>query len=176
MTSRRALVGSVALCAVAFLGVAGCGDSESAESPTTSAAAQPWDPCSLSDEALQRASLDPATEGPGLTADPPGWKTCGWKTTDQIGVMMSASATATVEQFRNDPRNFQFHDVTVAGREAFTYLSDVSGDDFCFLVVPFQSGGMLNMQVSRSVFTKDPASMCEWAVRIGDAVAGEIPR
>ncbi|MFD4369279.1 DUF3558 domain-containing protein [Rhodococcus sp. NPDC058521] len=177
MTGKRVWVGAAALCAVVTLGVAGCGDGESDETPTTPEAAQPWDPCSLSDEALQAATLDPATEGPGFAAEPPGWKTCGWKTIDQIGIKMSATATVPVEQFRNDPRNFDFRDVTVGDRPAFTYVTEIGKpDDFCHLVVPFESGGVLNMQVSHSVFTKDPTPMCEWAVQVGTAVADELPR
>ncbi|NLE80544.1 MAG: DUF3558 family protein [Rhodococcus sp.] len=161
------------LVGVAF-GAAGCGDGENSDTPTTPAEAQPWDPCTLSDEVLLAATLDPATEGPGLSAEPPGWKHCSWDNHD-IGAIIGASATAPAEQFRNDPRNFQFQDVVVGGREGFTYLSEIGGEDFCNLVVPFESGGLMNMQVDRSPFTKDETPMCEWAVRVGDGLVAGLP-
>lgn len=176
MTAKRAAVGAAALLAMVGIAATGCGGDKSADMPTTAAVAQPWDPCTLSDEALRRAGLDPATEGPGLSADPPGSKSCGWEAED-FDVIMTASTTLPVEDIRNGIGNIDFQDVEVPDRSAFTYReeSDEPGT-FCWLVVPFQDGGLVVTQVARSPLTKDTTPMCEWAVRVGEALVAEIPR
>lgn len=173
MTAKRVAAGAAAVLAI---GATGCGGGEDSNTPTTPAVAQPWDPCTLSDEALRRAGLDPVTEGPG-PVEAPGEENCGWKTTGDNSVIMTASSTLTVDDIRNGPGNADFQNVTVAGRSAFTYRDDgYKPGTVCWLVVPFQSEGLVLMQVARSVFTKVTTPMCEQAVRVGDALAGEIPR
>ncbi|NLU85186.1 DUF3558 family protein, partial [Rhodococcus sp. HNM0569] len=133
--------------------------------------------CTISDEALVQAGLDPATEGPGSMAGGlPGWNSCAWDSED-VGVIMGASTTTGPDHFRSFPGNIDFQDVTVAGREGFTYRKehDETGT-FCSLVVPVESGGVIDMQVDRSPFTKDTTSMCEWVVRIGNVLVAEAPR
>lgn len=176
MTAKRGAAGTAAVLAMVGIAATGCSSGESSDTPETPAVAQPWDPCTLSDEALRNATLDPATEGPGLSADPRGRKSCGWEGKD-FDVIMSASTTLPVDDIRNGPGNIDFQDVTVAGRSAFTFREerDEPGT-FCWLVVPFESEGLVLTQVARSVFTKDTTPMCEWAVRVGDALVGEIPR
>ncbi|MFD4369252.1 DUF3558 domain-containing protein [Rhodococcus sp. NPDC058521] len=174
MRIRRGAVGAAVLLVVMGIAATGCSGSEDGGvEPTT--AAEPWDPCSLSDAALQQAGLDPATEGPGVTTSFPGWKDCAWDG-DAYGVTVSASATETVDHFRNFPGTIDFQEVRVAGRQAFTHREerDEPGT-FCWLVVPFQDGGVMSMQVDRSPFTKDTTPMCEWAVRVGEALVPDMP-
>ncbi|WP_240945618.1 hypothetical protein [Rhodococcus sp. HNM0569] len=93
-------------------------------------------------------------------------------------MIISTSATAAVDQFREAPGNIDFQDVIVADRQGFTFREerDENGT-FCWLIVPFANGGALNMQVDRSAFTKDRTTpMCEWAVRIGNVLVAEAPR
>ncbi|NLU84728.1 DUF3558 family protein, partial [Rhodococcus sp. HNM0569] len=134
--------------------------------------------CTISDEALVQAGLDPATEGPGsLAGGQPGWKSCEWES-DRIGVIVSSSATTGPDHFRNFPGNFDFQDVTVAGRQGFTYRQeqDTSGT-FCWITIPFENGGVLDMQVDRSAFTKDYSMpMCDWALQVGNVLFAEAPR
>ncbi|NLU84989.1 DUF3558 domain-containing protein [Rhodococcus sp. HNM0569] len=176
MTTTRAAAGAIALVAIA-LGATGCSGDDPSDETTTSAAAEPWDPCTISDEALVQAGLDPASEGPGLSAEAPGWKTCRWESND-ISVILGASTTTGVDQFRDNPENIDFQDVTVAGRQGFTYrdAQDDAGE-FCWLTAPSQGVGILNMQVTRSPFTKDDTTpMCEWAVKVGGALIAGSPR
>lgn len=178
MTTIRAAAGAAALLTAVAFGATGCSSDESSDTPTTAAAAEAWDPCTLSDETLREAGLDPTTQGKGsLGPGQPGWNSCEWKSADKTSVVMGASATATVEQFRNGPGNIDIQEVTVAGRPAITHRED--GDEegtFCWLVVPFQGGGVMAMQVARSVFTKGTTPMCEWAVSVGDVLVAEMPR
>ncbi|NLE78403.1 MAG: DUF3558 domain-containing protein [Rhodococcus sp.] len=177
MTRIRLAAGVVTLMVGVAFGVTACGDNENSDTPTTTAEAQPWDPCTLSDEALRAATLDPVPSGTGAEGPgQPGWKGCEWKGED-FAVIVNSSATATVDQFRNGYGNTDFRDVMVAGREGFTYRDDRDEPGtFCWLVVPFESGGVMNMQVDRSPFTKDETSTCEWAMQVGDALVAEMPR
>ncbi|TXG92401.1 DUF3558 domain-containing protein [Rhodococcus rhodnii] len=171
---RRSVV-AAALVTIGLVGTA-CGDSTS-ETADPTAAPGPWDPCTISDEALIRASLDPASEGPGsLAQGQPGWKSCEWEGPD-VAVIVSASSTTGPDHFRNFPGNTDFQDVTVAGREGFTYRqeADESGT-FCWLTVPMDNGGVVDMQFDRSPFSKDTTPMCDWAVRVGEVLVAEVPR
>lgn len=177
MIGMRAAVGVAAVLAVAGMAVSGCSDDDASGAAAATVAAEPWNCETLSGAALRQATLDPATLGPGsFGPGQPGWKTCEWDGKD-FGVIVSASATTTSDHFRNHPMFTGAQDVTVAGRPAFTVLHD--GDkraQYCDLVVPFESGGVMSMQVSRSPFTKDRTPMCEWAVRIGEVLVPEMPR
>ncbi|MFD4366182.1 DUF3558 family protein [Rhodococcus sp. NPDC058521] len=176
MRTNRGTAIAGAMLAMVGMAATGCSGGEDSDTPETRAVAQPWDPCTLSDGALRNATIDPATEGPG-PVEAPGEENCGWKTTDDISVIMTASTILPVDDIRNGPGNTDFQDVTVAGRSAFTFRDDgYAPDSVCWLVVPFQNEGLVLTQVARSVFTKDTTPMCEWAVRVGDALAGEIPR
>lgn len=177
MRAMQVTAGVATLLTVVGIAASGCSTEDDGDTgSTTSTVAQPWDPCSLSDAALRKATLDPETQGPGLSAEGPGEESCGWKSTDNIGVIITAIATAKPDQFRNGTGNIDFREVTVDGRQAFTYREE--GDEqgvFCHLVVPFRNGGLALMQVDRSVFTKETTPMCEWAVQIGDALVAEMP-
>ncbi|NLE80656.1 MAG: DUF3558 family protein [Rhodococcus sp.] len=173
MTSRGVAAGAAALLAVVALGATGCGNDDTSETTTFE---KPWDPCTLSEETLRKATIDPATQGPALAAETPWEENCGWKTYDDIGVSMNALSTATVDQFRDRPDNIDFRKVTVGDRSAVTFRSE--GDEersYCWLLLPFESEGLVLMQVSRSPFSKEATPMCEVAVRIGDVVVAEIP-
>ncbi|NLE79820.1 MAG: DUF3558 family protein [Rhodococcus sp.] len=173
MTSRRVTAGAAALLAAITFGATGCSNDDTSETTTLE---KPWDPCTLSDETLQKATIDPATQGPALAAETSWEENCGWKTHDGTGVSMNALSTATVEQFRERPSNIDFRTVTVGDRSAVTFRTE--GDErgtFCYLVVPFQGEGLVLMQVARSAFTKEATPMCEVAVQIGDALVAEIP-
>lgn len=175
MKAKRGAAGAAAVLALVGMTAAGCGSSEDSDTPSTPEVAQPWDPCTLSDEALRNAGLDRATEGPGLSADPPGNKSCGWKAED-FSVIMTSSTTLKVSDIRNGPGNTDFQDITVAGRSAFTYRDDgYTPDTFCWLAVPFQDEGLVLTQVARSALTKDTTPMCDLAVRVGNALVAEIP-
>ncbi|NLU82097.1 DUF3558 domain-containing protein [Rhodococcus sp. HNM0569] len=176
MTTIRVAACAAALLAVA-LGATGCSESGETDTPTTSTVAQPWDPCTISDEALRRATLDPATEGPGLTADPPDQKSCGWENND-IDVIVTSFASATPDQFHESLDNIDFQNVIVGGRQSVTFrqASDEPGR-FCHLAIPFQDGGLALMQVARSAFAIDRnRSMCDWAVQVGEGLVAELPR
>ncbi|EOM78258.1 DUF3558 domain-containing protein [Rhodococcus rhodnii] len=174
MTSRTSVLSAAVLAALA-LSVAGCGTGETSGAPTTSAVPDAWDPCTLSDEALVRATLDPATEGPGLNSRKAGESSCGWEN-DDIGLIITASSTGSTERFHNSPDNVDFRDLEVAGRHVvvFRQASDEPGT-FCHMAVPFDSGGLALMQVGRSALTKDTTPMCDWALKVGDALVAEMP-
>lgn len=171
---RRSVV-AAALVTIGLVGTA-CGDSTS-ETADPTAAPGPWDPCTISDEALIRASLDPASEGPGsLAQGQPGWESCRW-TGEDVNAILNASATTGEDHFRNFPGNIDFHELTVAGRPGFTYRqTGLNPDNFCWLTVPLEGGGSLNLQVTRSPFSHGTTPMCNWAVRVGEALVSAAPR
>lgn len=173
MKSKQVTAGAAALLVAFMLGATGCGNDDTSATETFE---KPWDPCTLSEETLRKATIDPETQGPGLAAETPWEESCGWKTYDSISVTMTALSTATVDQYRSRPDNIDFRNVTVGDRSAVTFRAD--GDEngiFCYLLLPFHGEGLVQMQVARSTFTKDTAPMCEWAVRIGDTVVAEMP-
>lgn len=159
--------------------VAGCshGD-DTASSGATTTAKPPWDACSLSPQLLQQAGVDPASKQEGLGKpgnNLPNSTTCDW-TGKEYAITLTASSTMTAQQVRTREGNHDFADVTVAGRPAFTLHTGVADlKEQCFLVIPFQSGGLAVIQLSPSGATlQTPA--CESAVRVGNVLASAMPR
>ena len=167
--------GGVRTAALLALGVVltGCSHDDNAVGSTT--AKPPWDACSLSDAALQKAGVDPASKETGLLGtEIPNSTTCRWRGKD-YNVTLTASSTLTLEQAKQDGSGFT--DVTVSGRPATTFHTG-SGDPNkdCFLVIPFQSGGLALLQASQSSLSLDRTPACESATRVGDALASAMPR
>ncbi|QXQ15480.1 DUF3558 domain-containing protein [Skermania piniformis] len=160
---------------VGLLVLAGCGDRVSGVAITAPPPA-PWDPCSLTDDILSGAMLNPMTENSTPIIDRHGEKSCGWTGLD-VGVIMSTLPTARMAQLRGGD-NIDFREVTVAGRSGVTYRDE--GDRrgvFCHLAVPFASGGIMLMQVARSPFGQDQTTpMCVWAVRVAEVLVAGMPR
>ncbi|CAM2777978.1 DUF3558 family protein [Skermania piniformis] len=167
------VVALVLLTAMVLVG--GCGRSVDGTA-VRSARAAPWDPCSLSDDVIRRAGLDPATRDSASLVNGAGELSCEWHN-DDLFMTLTAIAGATIEQVHSGQGNHDFHDAIVGNRTVTTYRDE--GDrtgSFCFLVVPLEPAGIALMQVSRTAFTEDTTPMCVWAYRVGDVVVAAMPR
>ncbi|AYJ50500.1 DUF3558 domain-containing protein [Rhodococcus sp. P1Y] len=112
------------LAAVAAV-LAGCGSGVEG-SPI---AAEHWDPCSITPEAIGATGLDPAyrDEGWGRGVDVPDWARCeymppGGKAAYALSV--KSSVEHTIAEARTKPVNRDGHDFVVGGRDAYMYKTE----------------------------------------------------
>ena len=119
--------------------VVGCGSQTVEGTPT--AATQPgqpsFDPCTLPDQALVAAGVDPATEDPdffGVRMQ--GWNLCKWS--DGWYFLGVAATTIPIEAVRENPRNTAITPVSVGTRDAFSYR-EATPDNYEYCDVAFQS-------------------------------------
>ena len=105
----------------------------------------------------------------------PNSTTCNWNGKDYL-VSLSASSTMSVEQAKQDGHGFT--DVTVAGRPATTFhtgADDPTGKH-CFMVIPFQTGGLAMLQVRQNALSHDKTPACQSVLGVGNTLASEMPR
>lgn len=105
--------------------LAGCGGGVEG-SPV---AAERWDPCSITPEAIAATGLDPAyrVEGWGRGVDVPDWGRCVFKPVRDTPYFLSvqSSFVHSVEESRGDSSNLDGKDVTVGDYDAFQYRTEV---------------------------------------------------
>jgi len=156
--------------------VVGCGSQTVEGSPT--AATQPgqplFDPCTLPDEALVAAGVDPATEDPdffGVRMQ--GWNLCKWSaSTYFLGV---AATNIPIESVRKNPRNTAITPVTIGTRDAFSYREATpDNDEYCD--VAFQStDGAVIVRASMKRSADAQADPCAIAISSAQALDPFIP-
>ena len=112
------------LVAVATM-LAGCGGGVKG-SPV---AAERWDPCSITPEAIEAAGLDPAyREGWGEGIEVPDWALCSFKpreTDTPYFLSVKSSFVHTIEEARTDSSHLDGFNLTVGGRDAYQYRTEV---------------------------------------------------
>ncbi|HEY5857464.1 MAG TPA: DUF3558 domain-containing protein [Aldersonia sp.] len=112
----------IALAVCIVCAVVGCGSQTVEGNPTAATqSGQPsFDPCTLPDQALVAAGVDPATQDAGVFGvQMQGWEVCGW--TGDWFFLDVFSTTRGIEDVRGNPRNTDFAPVAVGSRDAFTY-------------------------------------------------------
>ncbi|WP_176444177.1 DUF3558 domain-containing protein [Rhodococcoides kyotonense] len=111
--------------------VVGCNqpaDGTANREPST--AAKQFDPCSIPDDAIAAAGLDPATRsagaGNGLTT--PGWQICSWDGPSGDAwyyYSISFSMNHDLEEIRLQPGNVDHSEIEFAGRVGLQYRMDL---------------------------------------------------
>lgn len=167
-----------AICAVAgILALTGCGMTtvEGQAETTKAQAGEPtFDPCSIPEDALRAAGVDPATQSRDIVGvKQPGWSLCRWRGPDYFVTIFAAGRP--LDDILANPR---FHDVTpvdVDGREAFTVReSNDTRNEYCDVAFP---SGPDAIMIKSTYFKGLPASdsPCPLAVRNAEALAPSIP-
>ncbi len=93
-------------------------------------AAERWDPCSITSEALQATGLDPEYRmvGWGRGVEVPEWDRCVFHAVGGVdypyGLNVMSSAEHTIAESRANPSHFDGHDLEVGGRDAYMYRTD----------------------------------------------------
>ncbi|WP_084531736.1 DUF3558 domain-containing protein [Nocardia miyunensis] len=169
----RALAVVAGVCAV--LAVAGC-KSESG-SATTSAAklteAQLWDPCTLSDSALQATGVDPSTKDTNpFGGHQTGWKGCDWRNdTYYLNVFTTVH---TMDEVRTNNLLKNVHDVDVAGRNAVSETQGSSNDN-CGVDFP-TSKGVVQVVIRQQYGSPSAGDLCAIALRSANSLNSSIPK
>ncbi|MGA9871192.1 MAG: DUF3558 domain-containing protein, partial [Rhodococcus sp. (in: high G+C Gram-positive bacteria)] len=89
------------------------------------------DPCSIPDEVIAAAGLDPVSKS-SMAADgyiTPGWTICGWNGpagNPWYSYTVYFSSVYTLQDVRENPRNTGFSEIEVGGRPAESYNSGVT--------------------------------------------------
>ncbi|HEY5857467.1 MAG TPA: DUF3558 family protein [Aldersonia sp.] len=119
--------------------VVGCGSQTVEGSPTAATqSGQPsFDPCTLPDEALVAAGVDPESEDPDFFGVRKlGWNLCKWSA--GWYVLGVAATKVPIEAVRENPRNTAITPVSVGARDAFTYR-EATPDSHEYCDVAYQS-------------------------------------
>ncbi|QKT09478.1 DUF3558 domain-containing protein [Rhodococcus sp. W8901] len=168
----------MAVAAVGVLSLVGCGSTsvEGQADPATPGAAEPsFDPCSIPDEALRAAGMDPTTESRDiLGVKQPGWSLCNWSGSNRLITIFASGRT--LDEVRSNERFTDFTPVDVGGREAFT-VREVSDkrNEYCDVV--FTSGSDTVM-IKSGYYTNQtpPEGPCPLAIRNAGLFEPSIPR
>ncbi len=168
----------VIAAAVAVLALAGCGSTSvegQAETTKPQAGEPTFDPCSIPDDALRAAGVDPASESRDiLGVKQPGWNLCDW---GGDGTAITVFVTARgLDEVRTSDRFTNFTPIELGGREAFTFreVTDTR-NEYCDVV--FTSGTDTVMIKSGYFAGKTPAEgPCPRAVQNAQLLAPSIPQ
>lgn len=162
------------LIAIAGLLASGCTSHSSNHNTTTSPTyAQPFDVCSLPENVLRQAGLDPATKHPESPANHS--IACQWHS-DDVGVVINANTSLTVQDLRNEPGNTDFSDVTIAGRsgQQFNDTPDPITKT-CSLAFPISSGGVVVFLGDKPSLTHSSRPACELVQSVAAVVLPALP-
>ncbi|KZF06618.1 hypothetical protein A2J03_24280 [Rhodococcus sp. EPR-157] len=163
------------LVAVATM-LAGCGGGVEG-SPV---AAERWDPCSITPEAIEAAGLDPAyrNEGWGEGVVVEDWAKCSYKppgTEVPYFLSVESSVAYTIDEARENSANIDGRDITVAGRNAYQYRTAVGKTGkSCDIAVDLPPG-----VVVFSVLDMDeqPESrLCQLVIQHTSGLGASLPR
>lgn len=112
----------------------------------TAGHAEAFDPCTIPDDAIAAAGLDPATKS-NITDDgyiTPGWDICSWEassTEDWYYLSASFSRNFNMDDVRNNPHNSNFAPASIVGREAVYYHNSVVAEtDICDIAFQTKQG------------------------------------
>ncbi len=167
--------------------VAGCGGATEgvpvADSPasTTSAApsaAEPWDPCSIPNTAIETAGLDVESKSTNLFGDAPlsnDWKTCIWTDPDPgswyfLGVFSSAHNLGYVEA------NDQFEDFTAADEDGFVQFRRTAKYDEVSCGIAYEvSGGIVYFVLDGRAGREPLGDPCSEIGRVTKSLQASLP-
>ncbi|WP_433608924.1 DUF3558 domain-containing protein [Prescottella agglutinans] len=170
--------GVAVVAAVGVLGAAGCGSTSvegQAETTKPEAGEPAFDPCSIPDDAVRAAGMDPSTESRDiLGVKQPGWNLCHWRGSNQLITIFATGRT--LDEVRASGRFTDFTPVDVDDRNAFTFR-EVSDTDNQYCDVVFTAGSDTVM-IKSGYFTNQtpPEGPCPLAIRNAQLLAPSIPR
>ncbi|MDV8021310.1 DUF3558 domain-containing protein [Rhodococcus sp. IEGM 1330] len=144
-TPAVAVVLMVTGCSSTTDGDALAGGTSSAVASTTTSAPTPWDPCTIPDEAIERAGLNVDTKESGIFGrDQNGFKICGWEDRPPNNkYYVSLIVGLETLDFINDPNNFdRLSPVRVGTRDATQY-QQLASDASLNCGVAFTAGPQL---------------------------------
>jgi len=160
-----------------MLGLAGCGSTSvegQAETPAPAQGEPAFDPCTIPDDALRAAGMDPTTESRDiLGVKQPGWSLCHWRGSNQL---MTVFATGRpLDEVRANERFTDFTPVDLDGRNAFTFreVSDTL-NQYCDVVF---SSGSDTVMIKSGYYTNQtpPEGPCPLSIRNAQVLAPSIP-
>ncbi|QNG19313.1 DUF3558 domain-containing protein [Rhodococcus triatomae] len=134
-----------------------------------------FDPCSIPDDALAAAGLDPATEDAGFFGvQRTGWEVCGW--TGSWFFIDVLSTSHTFDDVKNNPANTDLAPVDLPGREAVSFRH-VSDDDaeVCDVAFP-SSSGTITVRSYKKGSEAAEESLCELALDYAHTFDEHLPR
>lgn len=119
-------VASILLAAVALVAtVVGCGRDAgpASASPTPSGSnADPWDPCTIPDDAVRAAGLRTETKSNDPPTDlPPGWKICYWESSKGWYRLTIFSTSRLYEEVKSDRDNREGRDVKIGDKTGYQF-------------------------------------------------------
>ncbi|CCQ14287.1 putative uncharacterized protein [Rhodococcus sp. AW25M09] len=174
----------------AFLVIAGCTSSTegeasadtavSAETSTTAAApTTPWDPCTIPDEAIERAGLNVSTKESGIFGrDQYGFKICGWEDRPPNNMYyVSLIVGLQTLDFIDDPSYFDRLSPVRVGTRNATQYQQLASDASLNCGVAFTAGP----QLIRATLITDgqvrtpPYDPCAELNRVVAALDSELP-
>lgn len=164
---------AVSLAAVVVL--AGCG-----RSVEPKAVAEPprWDPCSISDSAIETAGFDPTSKsGWGEGIDVPDWALCSFQLpgADHSYVLsVTSSRTHTIEEARQKSTHLDGRNVAVGDRNAFQYKTHVGRTGrSCDIAIELPPGVVVFSVLDMSELPE--ARLCELVIRHANDLEDSLP-
>ncbi|MDH6282267.1 DUF3558 domain-containing protein [Prescottella agglutinans] len=168
----------VVAAVVTLIALTGCGSTSvegQAETTKPQAGEPTFDPCSIPDDALRAAGVDPASETRDiLGVKQPGWNLCDWS---GDGTAITVFVTAQgFDEVRVNDRFTNFTPVELDGREAFTFreVTDTR-NEYCDVVFRSETDTVM---IKSGYFTgrTPPEGPCPRAVRNAQILAPSIPQ
>ncbi|QII05093.1 DUF3558 domain-containing protein [Rhodococcoides fascians A25f] len=166
--------------------VAGCGNSTSgapvADSPTTTSeapsAAEPWDPCSIPNNAIEAAGLDVGSKTSTLVGDRPistDWMICSWRNPDPgswyfLGVFSSDHDLAYL---KGNDQFGEFVEVDNAGAVQFRRTANY--DEVSCGVAYEVVGGIVYFILDGRASREPQGDPCVEVERVGSALRSSLP-
>ncbi|WP_327115404.1 DUF3558 domain-containing protein [Nocardia sp. NBC_01730] len=175
---------TVATFAGVVLVASACGSqTEGTATPSTvadpsAASAALWDPCTqVSDQLLQQIGVVSSTKKSGVAGvEQPGFKVCSWHDAPSQWSysLVVWSTTHTVDDFKKKPENTDFVNISVSGRDGFSFKTTTGANrDDCDLIFPADQGAL---QVSIFNTQKSTVLPCDRATNAAKVLVSEFPR
>ncbi len=151
---------------------------------TTPGAAEPtklddkslFKPCTIPDDTLRAAGLDPATKDADVFGvKRTGWEVCAWKGATWYYVGVSATVH-TLDEVKTNTRNTGFQPVSLPGRpDAVSYWESQLGPDEMCAVSYATSRGTITIDVDRSGGLPGDDQPCAVVLRAAVSLNDAIP-
>jgi|UniRef100_UPI001C535E1C hypothetical protein len=159
--------------------VAGC--SGDVTGTATADQAEPFDPCTIPDDAIAAAGLDPATkssitDGGYIT---PGWDICSWDGSQEnswYSLSIFFSLVYTIEDVRTDTRYSEMTTLTVAGRESLRYkFGIVDLSETCDIAFQTEAG-LIKISALKKGSQDLQGDMCDINTRHSEILSSTLPQ
>ncbi|MGK2883562.1 MAG: DUF3558 domain-containing protein [Rhodococcus sp. (in: high G+C Gram-positive bacteria)] len=158
--------------------VAGC--SADVTGTATAGQTEAFDPCTIPDDAIAAAGLDPASKDSMAEKGyiTPGWDICTWQSSSQPAWYFYSiffSPEHTVQDVVKDERITELTTTTIDGRDANQYKLEVAeSSDSCDIAFATQSG-VATFTASRKGSRTDPGDLCAIVRSHTEAISSSLP-